>query len=182
MKFFKSSLERRYWLYAFIVWVAIFSTLMIGQPLQKFLMDQQMQAVIFVMGMGLIGLTIVMHGLKRISSPNEILIWLGMIAVYLMLFLRLGAPERSHLIEYSVLAVFIHKAITERQGQRQILRSAFIAFIITAFIGILDECIQLFLPNRVFDFNDLLFNLLAVLLAVGGGISLQWAKKRFIKN
>jgi len=57
-----------------------------------------------------------------------------------------------------------------------------IAFAITVAIGILDECIQIFLPSRVFDPLDMLFNSLAALMAIGGSMALHWARKKFRKN
>ncbi len=102
---------------------------------------------------------IVIHGIKRRPSRAEITIWLGLVAVYIMFFLRLGMSERSHLMEYSVLAIFTHMALIERTGQqRKILKPALLAIAATFSIGLLDECVQIFLPDRVFDPNDIALN------------------------
>ena len=45
-------------------------------------------------------------------------------------------------------------------------------------IGALDEGIQLFLPARVFDPTDILFNALAAGMAVGASLALRWARLR----
>jgi len=45
-------------------------------------------------------------------------------------------------------------------------------------IGVLDECIQAFLPNRVFDPLDILFNALAAVMAVVASAALTWARRR----
>ena len=180
MPLFKSSQEKRYWLFASLVLIAILSTLTLGQPLQRLLIDQNIQAAIFMLGMLLTGVVIVIHGLKVQPSKTEIIFWIGLIAVYLMLFLRLGIPERSHLIEYSVLSIFIHKALIERlSSNSQFFKPALMAFIITCLIGIFDEAIQYFLPQRVFDWEDILFNTLAAFMAIGGSLILQWAKRKF---
>lgn len=183
MPLFKSSLERRYWLFATLVLIAILSTLTLGRPLQLLLLDQGIQAGIFMLGMFLTVVVIVMHGLKVQPSKTELIIWIGLIAVYLMLFLRLGLPERSHLMEYSVLTIFIHKALIERfQDKSQLYKPALMAFIITCLIGIFDESIQYFLPDRVFDWEDIVFNCIAVFMAIGGSLILQWAQRKFSKS
>jgi hypothetical protein len=183
MPLFTSSREKRLWLYALIVFVAILSTLALGRPLQEMLIDQNIQGIVFMLGMILTGVTIIIHGLKTQTSKTEIIIWLGLAAVYLLFFLRLGLPERSHLIEYSVLAIFIHMALIERVSQGdQALMPALLAFAATLIIGILDECIQIFLPDRVFDPNDMLFNGLAGLMAIGSRMVLQWVRKKKSKS
>jgi len=183
MPLFKSSREKRLWLYTFMVLVAIISSLVFGQPLVEVLGNQDIQAAIFLLGMILIGASIIVHGIKTRPSKTEITIWLGFAAVYLMVFLRLGLTERSHLIEYSVLAIFIHMALIERVSQgNQALMPALLAFIFTLIIGVLDECIQIFLPNRVFDPLDILFNGFAGLTAIGSSMALKWIRKQLSKD
>ncbi len=121
-------------------------------------------------------------GLSNPPEGTEITIWLGLLAVYLMVFLRMGLTERSHLIEYSVLAIFIHKALIERTKGNKVLVSAFIAWIATLATGVLDECIQIFLPDRVFDPVDILFNGLAGFMAIGSSVLLQWIRKKVKKR
>ena len=41
----------------------------------------------------------------------------------------------------------------------------------------LDEGIQAFLPSRVFDPQDMLFNVLAAAMAVAAGAALAWARR-----
>ena len=183
MPLFTSSREKRLWLYAGLVLVVIISTLVFGRPLLGILGNQDIQAVIFLLGMVLVGATIIVHGLKTRPSKTEIVIWIGLAAVFLMFFLRLGLPERSHLMEYSVLAIFVHRALIERASQgNQVLKPAILAFSATLIIGVLDECIQIFLPSRVFDPNDILFNSFAAFMAIGLSLGLQWARKKISKN
>jgi len=53
---------------------------------------------------------------------------------------------------------------------------------LTVFTGTCDEWIQIFLPDRVFDPEDILFNALSALMAIGVSLALQWTRKRFSKN
>ena len=180
MSIFTSTHEKRLWLGVFVVTATIYSTLFISQPLAKLLSDQNVHAAFFLLGMFLVGAAVVVHALKTKPSNIELSVLLGIIALYVMFFLRLGLPERSHLIEYSVLAIFIHKALVERAIQgKKIPRPALYALIIAFSIGLLDECIQIFLPNRVFDINDIYFNGIAVTMAIGSTLVLSWLRKRF---
>ncbi|MYE06585.1 MAG: VanZ family protein [Chloroflexi bacterium] len=95
-----------------------------------------------------------------------------------MVFLRLTLAERSHLIEYGVLAIFIHAALTERGEQGRAVRwPAVVAILATTAIGVIDELIQLALPHRVFDPVDMLFNTLAAGSAVGAGLVLARVRR-----
>ena len=180
MALFKTSREKRLWIYVLMVLVAIFSTLVLGRPLLRILGNQNVQGAVFVLAMILVGVVIIIYGLKFRPKRTELEIWLGLAAVYLLFFLRLGLPERSHLIEYSVLAIFVYAALIERSGkEKQTLRPALYAFAITFAIGALDEFVQIWIPDRVFDANDILFNGLAVFMAIGTSAVLIWIRKRF---
>lgn len=183
MPFFTSSREKHLWIWTLIVISTIFSTLFIGQPLTRVLSDQNVQAIFFSLGMILTGFTIVVHGLKKESNKLEISLLLGITAVYVTFFLRLGISERSHLIEYSVLAIFIYKALLERIAQGKSIRfPGMIAIVTASLIGVFDECIQIILPNRVFDYDDIIFNCLAATLAIGSSILLTWFRNRKAKS
>ena len=109
----------------------------------------------------------------------EIAVVLGITVAYLLVFFRMASPvERSHLIEYGVVAVFIYAALTERASQgRRVPVPPLLAILATAVLGLLDECIQVFLPSRVFDPQDILFNLLAGTMAVAASVALAWARR-----
>lgn len=180
MSIFTSSRERYLWRWVAAVLVAILVTLFFGRPLTDLFTNQNIQAIIFMLGMLLVGTAILVHALRTKPGKTEIAIFIGIIAVYLMLFLRLGLPERSHLIEYSVLAVFIHMALSERAKQVDNMPSpALLAFVLTFLVGVLDECIQIFLPHRVFDLQDIAFNGIAAALAIGSVVVIRWVQGRF---
>ncbi len=178
MSLFASDRERRLWLWALAVVVGIYSTLGLAGTLAVGLPDE-LAAVGFLAAMFLAGLTILTEGLKTRPGGIEIGIALGIAAVYLMVAFRMAIPERSHLIEYSVVAVFIYEALTERASQgRRVPVAALVAVLATGLVGALDEGIQAFLPNRVFDPIDILFNFLAGVLAVTTSVALGWARRR----
>ena len=103
---------------------------------------------------------------------------LGVAVVYLKVFVQMGLEERTHLIEYDVVAIFIHEALTERASHgRRIPVPAALAILATALVGALDECIQAFLPTRVFDVQDIVFNTLAAVMAVATSLALGWARR-----
>ena len=177
MPLFTSTREIRLWGLAGLVLIAVISTLFLSRPLLKILSNQNTQAVLFMSGLILVGITIVLHGSQR-PGKMEVVVWSGFISIFLMLFLRLGLSERSHLIEYSVLAIFIHNALKERKSQgRKIPYPAIIAFALTGLIGVVDEAIQIVIPERVFDPADILFNGFAAFMAIGFGQGIIWVQK-----
>ena len=179
MPLFTSTREKHLWFWVFVVFVAIFSTLFLGQPLAELFSSQDVRAVIFLIVMFFVGATILVHAIKTKPTKIELTIILGIAAVYTMFVLRLGMPERSHLMEYSVLAIFIHMALLEREHtKKNSMNPALLAFLITLIIGVLDECIQIFLPGRVFDPNDMLFNGLAAFMAIGVRLVLQFIRNK----
>lgn len=182
MSAFTSPREKKLWLWTFLAFGAIIGSLFMGQPLAEQLRNQNIQAFIFVTGMLLSATAILIHGLRTKPDKIELSILIGVFAVYSMFFFRLGAPERSHLIEYSVLAIFLHKAFQERSKAKSLgLPPAFLAMALGITIGILDEFIQIFLPNRVFDPMDIIFNCFAVIMAIGVSLLLSRAKRYFLK-
>jgi VanZ family protein len=126
---------------------------------------------------------VIIHGIVNKPSKVEYAILFGIIAVYVMFFFRLGATERSHLIEYSVLAILLHKAFRERfKAENKIYKPAFFSLFLGISLGVVDECIQLLIPHRYFDPQDIIFNCLAVTMAIGTILFLQWLHRRFNKN
>ena len=118
------------------------------------------------------------HRMSR--SPSR---W-GVVAAYLLVFVRMSIPtERSHLIEYGVVALFVHEALTERASRgRYVPARGLLAVLSTGLTGVIDECIQLALPSRVFDPIDMLFNVLAAVMAVTASTALNWARKRTCRS
>lgn len=179
MSIFSSNRERRLWLWALAAVVAIYATLGLGDTLAGAVPDHNLIVGGFLLSMFLVAATIVTQGLKTRPGGLELGVVLGIGVVYFMVFLRMTMSERSHLMEYSVVAVLIYEAVTERRSQgRHVPVPALLAIVATSLVGVLDECIQLFLPSRVFDPVDMLFNFLAAVMAVVGMGTLGWARQR----
>ncbi|MXZ86367.1 MAG: VanZ family protein [Acidimicrobiia bacterium] len=130
--------------------------------------------------MVLVGVAIVVQGLRSRPGSAEIAVALGVATVYFMVFVRMGiAEERTHLIEYGIVALLIHAALNERALRNpHVPAPAVLAIAIAGSVGVVDELIQALLPNRVFDLRDILFNIVAAVMAVGAIKALQWARQR----
>jgi VanZ family protein len=175
--FFSSPRERRLWTWIAVLVVGIYATLGLVAPLAEHLEGQGLAVVVFWTVMASIGLTVLFMGLRARPGGLEIGIGIGLIGVYLMMFLRITIAERSHLMEYSILAVFIYEAFRERAKHRRIPVPALLAIGLTIVIGVIDELIQLFLPSRVFNPQDIIFNVSAAVVAGVGMAVLGWARR-----
>ena len=177
---FTSKREKRLWIWVLVVIIGIYSLIFIGRPLSGYLRERAMLTNAFWVAIWLTLATVLWHGWKSKIGQLEIGVWMGVIAVYLLVILRMAVPEeRSHLIEYSILAVFIHEALKERKNNGgEVWRPALLAIIITTAIGLLDEAIQLIVPNRVFDPIDILFNTGAAILAISASTAITWSRNK----
>lgn len=175
---FSSKRERRLWTWAFVVVIAIYSTLGLTAKLVGWV-NEGILAAAFLACLILVGVTILTQGLRVRPGGMEIGVAAGIAVVYVLLGVRMAIPERSHLMEYGVLAVLVYDALIERatNGRRVVLPAA-CAFSVTSLVGVIDECIQAFLPSRVFDWRDILFNVLTAFAAVAGMVALRWARNR----
>ena len=187
MSFFSSRRERRLWLMSAAVVVAIYSTLGLAGSLAGVLREFRLLDIStwVLLAMFLVGATILTRGLNVRPGGVEITVMLGVAAVYLLLFLRSTASpaERTHLMEYGVLGVFIHAALTERVSQgRRVPLPPVAAVLAAAVLGVVDEGIQWLLPNRVFDPVDMLFNFLAGTTSVAAVVALAWARRRTLRR
>lgn len=176
---FSSKREKRLWFLTGIVVLGIYATLGLAQTWAGILRDRELISTVFWVGLFLIGAAIVVQGVKQRPGGLEIGVWLGIAGVYIIALMRMAIPEeRSHLIEYSVVALLVHAALTERVRQgRHVPMPAILAIVITTLIGLLDESIQAIIPSRVFDLFDILFDFLAAVMAVTGSVAIAWARR-----
>ena len=86
-------------------------------------------------------------------------------------------------MEYGVVAIFIHEVLLERRKNgRKVPIPALLAVLMTSVLGWIDEGIQWLLPNRIYDFEDVTFNFLAAVIAIGASLILDWVRKRWSKR
>jgi VanZ family protein len=175
---FTSRRERRLWLWALVVLVGIFVTLPLASTLPERFRNEDVVAVAFGTALLLVAVAVLTQGLKTRPGGMELGVALGVGTVIMLVFVRTAIPERSHLIEYGVLAILVYEALAERKANgAQVPPPALLAIAATAFVGLLDEGIQLFLPSRVFDPLDLVFNTGAAVAAVLAMLALGWARR-----
>ena len=84
--------------------------------------------------------------------------------------------ERIHFIEYAVLGLLISRAVNVRTLQGIIATCCLITL-----IGVVDEIIQWFLPNRVGDMRDVAMNSFGGLSGLWLGRFLYW-EQHFLKR
>ena len=179
MSFFSSDRERRLWMWTAVVVAAIYSTLGLARTLVDYLGNDFFSVWLFLAGCLLVLLTVVTQGLRVRPGGAEIAVALGVAAAYLLIVVRMSVPtERSHLVEYGVVAVFIHEALAERASRgRRVPVPAVLAIVAASLVGLIDEGIQRLIPSRVFDPVDILFNVLAAVMAVSASVALRWARR-----
>jgi VanZ family protein len=125
--------------------------------------------IYFIYFMYLLGITTILVYIYFISQERDIIIYLKFIAIATIFGYYLKTiiipTEKIHLIEYVLLSYFIAKAFCLGDKRNQDIYY-FHAFLLITFIGFLDEGIQYYLPNRVFDMKDVFINSLAGFLGL----------------
>ena len=158
---------------------AIYSTVGLARSLAARLGDTGIGEWLFLLCCLLILTMVVTQGLRWRPKGFEIGIALGVVAVYALVFVRMAIPtERSHLIEYGVVALLVRAALGERSRTLTIRAPNCLAVAGATLLGALDECAQLLVPQRVFDPADMLFNFLGAAMALSGRAALAWARRR----
>ncbi|MCP4419928.1 MAG: VanZ family protein, partial [Chloroflexi bacterium] len=163
MSIFTSNKERRLWLWMLTVLVAIYTTLGLTRTVVDTLRERNLLQVSFAVVVFLIVAAFIWQWVKERPGWSETGVALGVALAYWMTFLRISNPaERTHLIEYGVVAALLHQALLERvRNGRYVPYPAALTVAATALFGLIDEIIQAVLPSRFFDWNDVFFNAFA---------------------
>lgn len=93
------------------------------------------------------------------------ILWLLLVGALLSYFtvgVRASPEETIHFAEYFVLGFFLFRALSHRTRDVGIYA---IALLLGATVGLVDEAIQWFTPERVFDLRDVGFNALGTAVA-----------------
>ncbi|MBT4612383.1 MAG: VanZ family protein [Gemmatimonadetes bacterium] len=105
---------------------------------------------------------------RRVSfrSPVPYLLSVLLMAAYTVLLIRFGQfpAERLHLLEYGMMAVLVHRALTADRDSR--LADHGLALGLTILIGFGDETIQWILPQRFFELKDVGLNAVSGILGL----------------
>lgn len=166
--------EKRLWLWTLAVVLAIYATLGPARAIADALREQNLLRVAFGLLVAGVLAVAVRSWVRERPGWRDVGVALGVLLVYGFAFLRMDNPaERTHLIEYGVVAALIHQALLERQRNgRSVPQPAALGVALAACLGFIDEGIQSILPNRVFDWWDVLFNFLAAFMAVVARLAL----------
>lgn len=180
MHVFRSTRERRLWLLSALVIGGIYTTAGVARSASTFLRDAGILESTFAAGALLVLVAVVIHAFTRGAGGPEFAAILGVAAVYVLVLVRMEIPEeRTHLVEFGVVAVLLLEALTERalHGGR-VPVPAVTAITATVVVGAIDEGIQWLIPNRVFDVRDVAFNALAGAMAVSSVLAVRWVRRR----
>lgn len=180
MKWFTSVRERRLWVSVAIVVILIYSTLGFARVLAAELRGRDLISTAFWLALWLVLGAIAILGLKKRPGWLAVGAFLGIAGVYIMVMARMGSPEeRTHLVEYGIVAILIYEALKERiAGGKAVAKPALVATAATALTGTIDEVIQMFHPQRVFDVRDIGFNIGAGVMAVTASLLLTWTRNK----
>lgn len=174
--------EIRLWAYTLAVVVTIYSTLGLARTLDDELGNYLFSVWVwlYVLGCILVLATVITLGFEFRPGGREIGIALGVVAAYLLIIVWMAMPtERSDLIEYGMVAVFVLEALLERARQgRHIPVPSLLAIATASVIGVIDGGIQWLLPSHVMDPTDLLFSVLVVVMAIIASVALRWTRWR----
>jgi len=168
---FKSKIEKRLWGIVLLITTVIYSSIFVGYPVFKFLSGHNLLGLFFGIAMLLCAFVILLHGFIKDATKTNVLLIISMVIIVGLLWLRLELPERTHLIEYTILSIFVHKAFIERYGKN--LKAAFFALVVSILIGTTDEVLQLFVPSRFFDYQDIIFNCIVIFCTITFSTLLQ---------
>jgi CubicO group peptidase (beta-lactamase class C family) len=180
MSLFTSDRERRLWFWTAIVMVAIYSSLGPSQMLAEELRERNLLRISLGAALFLGAAIIVWRWAKTRPGWREIGVGIGVAVAYLGALARVPVPEeRTHLIEYAVVAAFIYQALVERRRNgRRVPAPDALTVTVTALLGWLDEGIQSLLPNRVYDIRDVGFNFLAGVMVIFVALFLALVRRR----
>ncbi len=99
--------------------------------------------------------------------PHALYLLMVLAALAMAVTLASSPIGRVHLAEYGLLAILVVRALPGPPGARHYGG----AFLAASAVGLVDEVVQHFLPNRVFDWYDVALNVGASLLGV---LALAW--------
>ncbi len=155
--------ERRLWIAAAVCLASIYTVIFFARPIVDALRGRGVLRFV-VLGLFALSALVVAWRVWR-SRPG----WRELGAVllcgvlYAIVLTRLERhEERIHFLEYGLFAGLVEAALRERRSRH----AGWLAILITAAAGWIDEGIQGLVPGRIYDLRDVFFNTVAGILAV----------------
>ena len=136
----------------------VYATLPIMRPILNFLkgaLGEAFSPAVYVFLL-FVALGIIVLFLREGRGWKSLLLLFGILGVTASILPSIKYPEeRVHFLEYAVLGVLLYFALREKiRGRRVLLSIPLVIF----FVGLGDELIQGILPNRVYQFTDVVLN------------------------
>ncbi len=147
-------------LWSLVIFVTIPLARTVGEFVEQHLGRQTFTYVVIAV-VTLVAVAAIIYRI-RLSVSHHSYIWLAFVSmVFIGYTVRLSAaPEEAvHFLEYAVLGSLIYRALTHRVKDGSIY---FMALMIGAMVGTMDEAIQWVTPKRFWDLGDIWLNFLAV--------------------
>lgn len=136
----------------------IYATLPVMRPILNFLkgtFGETFSLVVYVF-LFLVALGIIVLFQMQGTGWKSFVVLFGILGVTAFILPTIKYPEeRVHFVEYAVLGIMLYFALRETfQGRKLFVCIPIIIFL----VGLGDELIQGILPNRVYQFTDVLLN------------------------
>ena len=155
--------ERMSWLYVAVASLIIFSTVPFARAIQSAVSDSFGRGffLLLVAAVTLIATALAIRAIRRRTVPRSAYLWLVATVVALGGYtyqLRYNPEEAFHFVQYGFLSLLVYRALVHRVRDHGVY---FVAILVVAILGIIDEWIQWITPSRYWDVRDLRINLLA---------------------
>ena len=179
MNLFSSKRERRLWFWTMVVLAAIYASLGFAATLVHALRERNLLRISFAALVFVLLVVFVVQWLRKSPGWREVGMAIGVALAYWLAFIRIENPaERTHLLEYGIVAALIHQALQERANNGRVVPNpAILTVVATALLGLLDECIQAIIPSRFFDWRDVGFNAFAGFIVTAARLAQQPASR-----
>jgi len=156
----------KYWSCVFAWTALIYSTLSVARPVCTFLKNTTpfallMNSLLIIL---LMAVSFYLASNRKVRRPSTYLLLIMTVAAYAYGLSVIQVPEEKiHFIEYGVLSCLILRAL---KADYQSRLAYFMAFTLTAILGWIDEGIQFLLPNRYYQIDDVMLNMVSGLLGL----------------
>lgn len=176
----KTNLKKIWWGITLVYTVFIYATLGVASKIWETLdtfLGGRLVAVLYIIYSALaISAFIYLLIVKREKSLEKYFVLFSLVAIFFIIIKSVEYPvEKIHLSEYGLLGVLLYNALKidfDRYSKKLYLYG----FLTCLIIGFVDEVIQWFLPNRVFDWRDVFMN------GIGGMITLLIIRFSILKE